>query len=190
MSVFLLSSLVVVVADVWLGLVSSQSSEVRKSLSGSWSSQQIDVLSKRFDLSELIEGEALSSSLDDSGSGSLGELQGTDSEFGDSEHSLVVEDFSSNSEDLGSLLLGVGDLCESGQRNWVSGGSGLSQSLVESAVEFGVGSSGQELVELDQQLVVFVGGGWFSLLSEFNSLLFENFCHGFIKYFYFFIFTI
>lgn len=165
MSVFLLSSLMVVVADVWLGLVSSQSSEVRKSLSGSGSSEQENVLSKRFDLGELVESEALSSGLENSGSGSLGELQGANSDLWDSEHSLVVEDFSGDGEDLGSLLLSVGDLSESGQRDGVSGGSGLSESLVENAVELGVGSSGQELIELEQQLVVFVGGGGLSLLS-------------------------
>ena len=164
-SVFLLSSLVVVVADVRLGLVSSQSSEVRKSLSGSRSSEQENVLSKRFDLGELVESKALSSGLENSGSGSLGELQGADSHLGDSEHSLVVEDFSGDGEDLGSLLLGVGDLSESGQRDGVSSGSGLSESLVENADELGVGSSGQELIELEQQLMVFVGGSGLSLLS-------------------------
>lgn len=32
-------------------------------------------------------------------------------------------------------------------------------------VEFGIGSSGEELVKLDKQLVVVVGGGWFSIQS-------------------------
>lgn len=172
-----LSCSVVVVANIWFGLVSFEPSEVRVGFSGSWSSEQVDVLSKRLDLSQLVEGITFSASLDDSCSGALRDLQSANFKLWQSDHSFVVEDFSGNCEDFLSFLVSVGDFDQSGQGNGVSGSSGLGKSLVHNRVEFGFSSSGEELVKLDKQLMVVVGGGGLSVLSEFDSLLFEDFSH-------------
>lgn len=71
MAILSFSGSVIVVANIRLGLVSFESSEVGKSLSRSGPSEKEHVLAKRLNLCKLIEGQALSSCLDDSGSGTL-----------------------------------------------------------------------------------------------------------------------
>lgn len=103
------SSSVIVVKDIWLGLVSFESSEMRKGLSRSLSSKKNGVDSLWFRLSELIEGHAFTSSFDDFGSGRFAEFKSTDSEFWKSHHSFIVKNVAYNDQDFGFLLFSVGD---------------------------------------------------------------------------------
>jgi hypothetical protein len=151
---------------------------VFKRLSAFLTSNQKSVDTLWLNLGQLIESKALSTSLEDSLSGILGELEGTNFHFRNDYHSLVIENVSDQDDDFVSLLFAVGDFSEFGDRHRISSGSGLVESLIDDSVEIRLGSSGQEFVELDQQLMVVIAGSGLSVVSELNSLLFEEFCHG------------
>lgn len=104
------SSSVVVVENVWLGFVSFESSEVRESLSRSLSSKKNGVNSFWFRLGELIKGQTLTTGLYYLSSCAFTEFKGTNSEFWNSHHSLVIKNASNNNQDFGFFLLGVSNL--------------------------------------------------------------------------------
>lgn len=146
----LLSS-VVSLSNVWSdSLVDTvSSSEVSQGLSGSWGSEQPGVGAGWGNLGQLVEGVALSSGALDSVSGRVRELEGADLQLWNGEESLVVEDVSDDAEDLGLLVVGVGELGQSGDGDWVSGDVALVESLVNNLVEVAIGSSAQESVQLE-----------------------------------------
>ena len=69
-------------------------------------------------------------------------------ELWNGEESLIVEDVTNDAEDLRLLVIGVGKLGQSGDRDWVSGDIALVESLVDNLVEVAIGSSAQESVKL------------------------------------------
>ena len=145
--------------------------EVLQGLSASSASQQYCVLAVGRDLNELVETQALAAGLQDFASRGLGELQGANSDLRHLEQSFVVEDLSDDDQDLALLVVVVGVLEQLGDGDGVSRDSALTKSLVDDFVERHVGSSGEELVQLDQKLLVLVAGGGFSGVSGFDSTL-------------------
>ena len=134
------------------------SAEVLKGLSLASASEEDGVFAKRSDLGELVEGEDFSTSLDDSASGLLGDSKSADSELRNGQHSLVVQDVADNDHDLVPLLGSIGMLGQLRQGNRVAGSAALVEALVDDLVELRLGSSAQELVELDEESVVKIGG--------------------------------
>lgn len=123
-----------------------------KDLSGSGSSHQETSGASGVLEGELIEGQDLTTGLDDSLSGGLGDLEGANGKLGDLEESDVVGDIGDGNN--GSVVLALQVLNNSRQGDGISGGSGLIQSLVNGAVELGISSSGQESVQLNQELKI------------------------------------
>ena len=107
---------------------------------------------------ELVESKALSSSSQNSPSGGFGELESTDLQLRDHKESFIVEDVSDNNEDLFLGFFALGVLHQLRNRNRVAGSVRLVESLVNDLVEFRISSASKELVKLDQQSVVGVGG--------------------------------
>lgn len=83
--------------------------------------------------SELVQSDALTSSLDDARSSSLGELQGADSHLGDLEQAGVVRNSSDDNGGLAGVGLHVLDQLGQRQRGLVSsrGDQSLHDGLVE-----------------------------------------------------------
>ena len=129
-----------------------------ESLSLAGTSEEDGVFAKGSDFGQLVEGEDFSTSLDDSATSLLGDSEGADSEFRNSKESLVVQDVADNDKNLVLLLGGIGVLGQLRQGNRIAGGAALVQTLVNDLVELRLGSSAQELVELDEESVVQVGG--------------------------------
>ena len=99
--------------------------------------------------SELVESDALTTSLDDSGSGGLGELESADGHLGDLEQTSIIRNGSDDDSSLSAEGLHVLDDLRERQRSSVS--SGGDQSLNDSLVKLGRSSASEELVELNQQ---------------------------------------
>lgn len=155
-----------------VGLVESGGSSMSVDFSSPLSSQQPGVGSGGGDLSELIEGEALTAGGQDSSSGGLRESEGADSHLGDDDESLVVEDGADEAHDSVGLV-GAGELHQSTDRHGELADSGLVQPLEHDAVEGGVSSSGQESIKLDQKLHVDVLGLGVSEVSLLCSASFR-----------------
>lgn len=127
----------------------------------SWAAEQQDSLACWGQLGELVEGECLASSSNDSVAGSLGELEGCDSEsLRDVEQADVIGDRSDHSNDAGVVLsFSLCDSCvvlgevpgDSGNGDGVAVEPGLVESLVDDLIELGLGSSGEEGVELREE---------------------------------------
>jgi len=163
---------VVSVQDVGLGvraLDAGSSTEVFESLTLSGTSEEDGIFAEGSDFRKLIEGEDFTTGLDDSAAGLFGDAQGADSELGDGEQSLVIEDVANNDQDLFLLLGSVGVLGQLGNGNRIAGGAALVQALVDDLVELRLGSSAQEFVELDQESVIQIGGGGVSANLRLNS---------------------
>ena len=163
---------VVGVQDVGLGvgaLNAGGGAEVLEGLTLSGASEEYGILAERSDFRELVESENFTASLNDSAAGLFGDAEGADSELGNGEHSLVIEDVANNDQDLLLLLGSVGVLGQLGERNRITCGAALVQALVDDLVELGLGSSAQEFVELDQESVVQVCGGGVSSDLRLNS---------------------
>jgi hypothetical protein len=116
--------------------------------SSSHTSEEDGVFASWSNLSELVEGQALTAGLDDSSSGGTGELQSADSELWNNWKSLVVQNSANNNQNSLLLVLGVSNLDQSAQRDWESVVQTLVKSLVDNFVELRVSSSGKELVKL------------------------------------------
>ena len=175
MSVQSLSASVVGVDNVGLGVRALDDgvfTEVLESLPSSGSSEEDSILAEGSYFRELVEGQNFTSCLDDSSAGLFGHSEGANSELGNGHESLVVEDISDDNQDFVLLLLIVGELGELGDGNWVPGGPTLVESLVDDLVELGLGSSAQELIELDQESMVEVGCGGVSADLGLDSAFF------------------
>jgi hypothetical protein len=104
-------------------------------------------------LSELVESEDLSFRLGDSGSGSVGELESTNSDtFREIQQSIIIGDGSNNGNNslisaifiiFESLIL-TKNSTNSGEGNRITIQSRLIESFMNSSVEFRFSSSGQE----------------------------------------------
>ena len=88
------------------------------------------------------------------GAEGAGEAEGADSEFRNVEESFVVEDVSDDHQNLVLVFAVLDVLGQFGDGDGVSDGVGLGKPFENDLVELGVGSTGEELVEFDQQSVV------------------------------------
>ena len=139
--------------------------------SSSGTSQEEGVFTSWGSESELIESQALTTSSDDSLSCLFSESQSADSELGDGQESDVVGN--GGDDDDGLIFSTLEVLNDSGNADGISDDSRLVKSSEDGLVECRVGSSGQELVESDQELVIGVGsssGTNISVLSSASSL--------------------
>ncbi len=129
-----------------------------ESLSLAGTSEENGILAEGSNLGKLIEGEDFTTGLDDSATSLFSDSEGADSKLRDGETPLIVQNVANNNQDLVALLGNIGVLGQLRQRNRVAGGSALVQTLVDDLVELRLGSSAQELIKLDQESVVKVGG--------------------------------
>merc|ERR1719245_206565 len=128
------------------------SSEMLDSLTGlAGSLEEQSVLACGSSQSQLIKSDNFSSSFQDSLASLLGDSEGTDGHLWDLEDSDVIGDGSNNDSDLVSIsgLLHVADQTGDGERRTVD--LAHEEPLQDDLVELGLGSSGQEPVELHQQ---------------------------------------
>jgi len=98
---------------------------------------------------KLVEGDALTASLDDAGTGSSSEAECTDGHLGDLEHAGVVDDGADADGSLVTGTLHVGS--ETGEGDDRAVDAGLDETLQDLAVEGRVGATGKELVQTDKE---------------------------------------
>lgn len=105
-------------------------------------------------LGELVESQALTASLDDAGTGSLGEAQGSDLHGGDLEEALVIGD-GADDDGNGVLLGGNGKVLGHGaQGHGRAVNLAHTETLEDDLVEAGASTAGQEAVELHKEVQV------------------------------------
>merc|ERR1719281_657272 len=128
------------------------SSEMLDSLTGlARSLKEQSVLASWGSQSQLVKSDNFSSSFQDSLASLLGDSEGTDGHLWDLEDSDVIGDGSNNDSDLVSIsgLFHVANQTGDGERGTVD--LAHEEPLQDDLVELGLGSSGQEPVELHQQ---------------------------------------
>ena len=110
---------------------------------------------------ELVKGQAFATSLGDSGTGGFGKAKGGHREFGDLVDALVVSH--GRHDNCGAVAAGltrhhlrlvVQMLDQLGKRNWCSVNPRRHESAQHGLAETRAGSAGQELEELNEQVVV------------------------------------
>lgn len=112
--------------------------------------------------SDLVNGEALTTSLLDASASRGSEAESRNRELGELEHAVVVSDGADNDDGLalvglGGVLVGRdGDNLGEGDGGTV--GLGHHEAAQNRLVEGGIGAASQELVQTHQQLDVGVGG--------------------------------
>ena len=106
----------------------------------------------------MVEGETLTSSLDDSGSCGLSELESNNCHLWDLEQAGIIRNSGDDNSGLSRVWLHV--LNKLRERQWSSVTSRSDQPLDDSFVELGSSPSGEELVELDQKLDIWVVSLW------------------------------
>lgn len=131
------------------------------SISGA--SQKEDALSGGGKLSQLVEGVGVTSSSNNSLSGSSGELKSSNfKSLGNVQEPDIVGDGANNGDDSGvklGLSFGNGSAIlaqmsgDSGDGDGISVQPGLVESLVDNLVELGLGSSGEEGVKLGKIMI-------------------------------------
>jgi hypothetical protein len=94
--------------------------------------------------SQLIKSDALTTGLDNSGSGGLSESESSDSKLRNLQKTSIVSDGTNNNSSLAILSLQVSSQTRDGDRRVVD--LGHSQSLDNSRGELGLGTSRQETV--------------------------------------------
>mmetsp|Transcript_34124 Transcript_34124/g.61531 ORF Transcript_34124/g.61531 Transcript_34124/m.61531 type:complete len:257 (+) Transcript_34124:647-1417(+) len=107
-----------------------------------------------------VEGKALTASLGDTGTGILGEAQGTDTKLRDLEETNIVGDGTNNDGELLLLALHEGSKLGEGEGGPV--GLGHKKALEDNLVKVAVRASHEKAVELDNELkinIVTLGGG-------------------------------
>lgn len=146
--------------------------EVTDSLTGvSGSTDNQSVLASGGTASELVKGEDLTTSLEDTGSGGLGDLEGSNGDLGDLVETSIVSDGTSNNDDLVSSTLTSKSSGNARDRNRRSVDLGKEKRSKDDLVEVGVGTTSKESVELDQQLQVDVVGLGSRAVAASNVLL-------------------
>lgn len=117
--------------------------------------------------SKLVQGDSLTTSSEDAGTGGGGESQGSDGHLGALEQTVVIGDGTDNNDgSLLTLLVDVGD--NAGQGDGRSVDLGCKQTSKNNLVERGIGSASQEAVKLHQELevdIVALGGSAVSALD-------------------------
>jgi len=103
---------------------------------------------------KLIEGQDLTTGLDDTGTGTLGDTKRTNSDLRHSQQTDVVGDSTNNHGNLVLLLLK--ELRHTSQRQGRSVNATHAQSLQNDAVELRAGTASQETVQLHQKLDVHI----------------------------------
>merc|ERR1719474_1746499 len=134
-------------AEVTVGCAGSATSLEEDGVLASWGAQ-----------GQLIKGQDLSSGLKDAFAGLLGHMKSNDSHLGDGKDPGVVSDGADDDCGLSLVSLHLAHQPGDGER-WPVG-VGHEESSHHDLIEFGVGTTGQELVQLDEQAQVDVIGLW------------------------------
>lgn len=105
-------------------------------------------------LGELVKGQALTTGLDNAGTGSLGETEGSNLHGGDLEEALIIGD-GTNDDGNRVLLGGNGQvLGKSAQGHGRAVNLAHAETLEDDLVEAGAGTAGQEAVQLNEEVQV------------------------------------
>lgn len=116
--------------------------EVSDSLSGvSWASEDDGVLTLWSSDSQLVQGDSLTTSLDDSSLGRGGESQSGDGDLRDIQQSDVVGDGTNNNDSLVSSTLLLQGHVDSGKRHRRSVDLGQEQRSQDNLVEWSIGTT-------------------------------------------------
>jgi hypothetical protein len=108
--------------------------------------QQDGVVTSRSSQSQLIQGQGLTTVLDDSSLSRAGELQSSDGQLWEFQKTLIVSDGTNDNSNLVSASLHV--RLDFGQGDWVAVGVGLEKTSEDDRVESRVGSARKESVQL------------------------------------------
>lgn len=128
--------------DSWGLVLVRTEAEVSDSLSGvSWASDDDGVLTLRSSDSQLVQGDSLTTSLDDSSLGRGGESQSSDGGLRDVQQSDVVGDGTNNDDGLVSSTLLLQGRVDSGKRHRRSVDLGQEQRSQDDLVERSVGTT-------------------------------------------------
>lgn len=142
------------VANERSGSVLGRSEVLEGRARGTASTKKKGVGSLRVLKGELIEGQAASSGLENSGTRSLGESQGADAHLRDIHKAHIVSDSSDDDGDLSLLTLKVSRNTRHGHGRAVV--LAHVQTLKHDLVKLGVRTTREESVELDQEVQVHV----------------------------------
>jgi hypothetical protein len=154
--------------NIWLSLGSwnTSSSKVLHSLTAiSWSTHEDSVGSSWCNQSKLIKGHDLSSSLEDSGTSSLGHTESANSELWHLSDTDIISHSSYEHSNL--VFLSGHELNQLGQGQWWVVDLGHKQTLQHNLVELALCTALQETIELDQELQVWVVTLWCNPLGLF-----------------------
>ena len=123
----------------------------------SLSSQQDSVCTLWCPQSQLIQSDDLATTLLDPLTGSLGDSQSSNAQLGDLQHSHIVRDSSDDDNSFTGIFLGVGDLAvDKADADGRTVDAGLEEPFEDCLVELGVGTAGEESVQLDEEKQVHV----------------------------------
>jgi len=146
--------------DVWLLVLVWAETEMLDSLTGVlWTSKKEGVASGWGTESELVEGENLTTSSKNAGTGGSGEAEGSNAELWNGQETVVISD---GTDDDNGLVIGllrhVGNDSGDGDRWAVD--AGHKKATENDLVEGRIGTACQEAVKLDEQLHVDVVALW------------------------------
>lgn len=131
-------------------------SEMRKGFAALWSTEENGVGSSWGTKGELVESNALSSSGDNTLSGGLGERKSTYRQLWNLKHAHIIGNLSDDNGNLSVLVLHVLRKTVKSDRRFVD--LGHMKTLYYGCAELRISTASKELVELDQQTIVRVGG--------------------------------
>ena len=130
--------------------------------------------------SELVEGKDLTTGLLNTGAGGSGETKGSNREFGDSQHAVVVSDGSNNDNGLSLLFLShVGD--DARQADGRSVCARHEKASEDDLIEVGIGTTCKRkslLTSWSFPLLTSVFLFFFSSFRGFNRIQRETYAHG------------
>jgi hypothetical protein len=121
---------------------------------------------------EFVKGEAFATSGGDAGAGSLGEAGSSDGHLTAVKLAHIVGDGTNNNGDALGILAEILD--ELGDGHWGAGGSAGDEATKDGLGEGGVGSAGEELEELNEELHVEVLGLGGSLVLVLEAALVDE----------------
>ena len=102
-------------------------------------------------LSQLVQGDDLTTGLEDSGTSSLGDGQSGDGQFGNVKQTHIVGDGANHNSDLFLSGLAAHLGSQSSKRKWRAVDLAHKQTLEDDLVELAASSASQESVQLDQK---------------------------------------
>lgn len=138
---------------------------------GARTTDQKSVLTLGGTASELIKSKDLTASLEDAGTGTLGDTESSDRDLGDLEQANIVGDGANNDD---GLLVSTGlssGLLKGAQADRGAVSLGEEEALENDPVETGVGAASEEAIELHKQSQVGVLASGGSTLRLANVLL-------------------